>query len=67
MLSLVDTGGLVLLLLGGVAYTLGVVFYVWRKMPYNHAIWHVFVLAGSAFHFFAILLYVIPESPPMII
>jgi len=67
MLSLVDTGGLVLLLLGGVAYTGGVVFYVWRQMPYNHAIWHVFVLAGSALHFFAILLYVIPRSPPLII
>jgi hemolysin III len=67
MLSFVDTGGLVLLLLGGVAYTLGVVFYAWRQMPYNHAVWHVFVLAGSAFHFFAILLYVIPPSPPRII
>jgi len=67
MLSLVDMGGLLLLLLGGVAYTTGVVFYVWRQMPYNHAIWHVFVLAGSALHFFAILLYVIPLSPPLII
>ncbi len=67
MLSFVDTGGLVLLLLGGVAYTIGVVFYAWRQIPYNHAIWHVFVLAGSAFHFFAILLYVIPPSPPRII
>jgi hemolysin III len=67
MLSLVDTGGLVLLLLGGVAYTTGVVFYLWRQMPYNHAIWHVFVLAGSTLHFFAILLYVIPLSPPLII
>ena len=67
ILSLVDTGGLVLLLLGGVAYTIGVVFYVWRKMPYNHAIWHVFVVAGSTLHFFAILLYVIPlNAPPMI-
>ena len=67
MLSLVDTGGLVLLLLGGVAYTTGVVFYLWRQMPYNHAIWHVFVLAGSTLHFFAILLYVIPIGPPLII
>jgi hemolysin III len=67
MLSFVDTGGLVLLLLGWVAYTIGVLFYAWRQMPYNHAVWHVFVLAGSAFHFFAILLYVIPPSPPRII
>lgn len=67
MLSLVDTGGLVLLLLGGVAYTTGVVFYVWRQIPYNHAIWHVFVVAGSTLHFFAIFLYVIPLSPSSII
>jgi hemolysin III len=67
MLSFVDTGGLVLLLLGGVAYTIGVLFYAWRQMPYNHAVWHVFVLAGSAFHFFAILLHVIPPSPPRVI
>lgn len=67
MLSVVDMGGLVLVLLGGVTYTTGVVFYVWRQMPYNHAIWHVFVLAGSALHFFAILLYVIPLSPPLIL
>ena len=67
MLSSVDTGGLVLLLLGGVAYTTGIVFYVWRQLPYNHAIWHVFVLTGSALHFFAVLLYVIPLGPPLII
>jgi hemolysin III len=67
MLFLINTGGLVLLLLGGIAYTTGVVFYVWRQMPYNHAIWHVFVVAGSALHFFAILLYVIPLRPPLIV
>jgi hemolysin III len=56
----VPHGGLVLLLLGGIAYTSGVVFYVWRRLPYHHAIWHAFVLAGSVLHFFAILLYVAP-------
>lgn len=60
MLASVDLGGLVLLLLGGLAYTLGVLFYVWERLPYNHAVWHLFVLAGSVLHFFAILLYVIP-------
>lgn len=55
-------GGLVLLLLGGIAYTSGVVFYVWRRLPYHHAVWHAFVLAGSVFHFFAILLYVAPKG-----
>ncbi len=53
------TGGLALLLAGGLAYTLGVVFFVWRR-PFHHAVWHVFVLSGSICHFFAVLLYVIP-------
>ncbi len=53
-------GGMVLLVLGGLAYTSGVLFYVWRRLPYHHAVWHAFVLAGSVLHFFAILLYVVP-------
>ena len=53
-------GGLVLLALGGIIYSAGVIFYVARKIPYNHAIWHIFVLVGSACHFFAIYLYVEP-------
>jgi hemolysin III len=54
--------GLVLLFLGGIAYTLGVVFYAWRRLPYHHAIWHLFVLAGSACHFSCVLGYVIPPA-----
>ena len=50
--------GMYLLFAGGVAYTLGVVFYLWDRIPFNHAIWHLFVLAGSACHFFAIYYYV---------
>lgn len=60
MLTRVGSGGLALLAAGGLAYTGGVVFYKWRRLPYNHAIWHGFVLAGSALHFFAVLFYVIP-------
>ncbi|KZX70145.1 hemolysin III family protein [Vibrio sp. HI00D65] len=56
----IDMGGLVLLALGGVIYSLGVIFYVAKRIPYNHAIWHLFVLAGCACHFFAIYLYVTP-------
>lgn len=52
--------GLTLLAAGGVIYSLGVVFYVMKRIPYNHAIWHGFVLAGCACHFFAIYLYVDP-------
>src|SRR3954454_6347115 len=53
-------GGMVLLVLGGISYTSGVAFSVGRRLPYHHAVWHAFVLAGSVFHFFAILLYVAP-------
>ena len=60
MLERVATGGLILLAAGGLAYTFGVIFYKWRRLPYNHAIWHGFVLAGAALHFFAVLFYVIP-------
>ena len=59
----VETGGLILLLIGGLFYSLGVIFYVWRQLSYHHAIWHGFVLAGSTFHFFAVLFYVVPEAP----
>ena len=52
--------GLVLMALGGLAYTGGVVFYVWERLRYHHAIWHAFVLAGSVLQYFAVLFYVIP-------
>ncbi len=61
ILSALEPGGLVMLLLGGLAYTGGVVFYAWKKLPYGHAIWHLFVMAGSCCHFFAVLFYVIPR------
>ena len=53
------TGGTVLLLAGGAAYTLGVPFYLWRRLPFHFVLWHAFVLAGSVLHFFAVLLYVV--------
>ncbi|GAK10692.1 hemolysin III family protein [Geomicrobium sp. JCM 19039] len=52
--------GMMLLLAGGIFYTVGTVFYVWRSFPYHHAVWHVFVIAGSAAHFFAVFRYVLP-------
>ncbi|MBN9424243.1 MAG: hemolysin III [Candidatus Accumulibacter sp. 66-26] len=63
MLDRVAPGGLALLAGGGLAYTGGVVFYKWKRLPYNHAIWHLFVLLGSALHFFAVLFYVVPWPP----
>lgn len=64
VLATVPLGCLLLLFLGGVAYTAGVIFFAWERLPYNHAVWHVFVLAGSAFQFFAVLLYVLPSGGP---
>ena len=57
-------GGLTLVLAGGVAYTLGVPFYLWRRLPFHHSVWHVFVLAGSVLQFLAVLLYVLPLVHP---
>lgn len=50
----VNTLGLWLVVAGGITYTLGVVFYLIKRIPFNHAIWHLFVVAGSTCHFFAI-------------
>ena len=57
-------GGLTLIFLGlgGIAYMAGTVFYAWEKLPYHHAIWHLFVVAGSTMHFFSIYHAVIPKS-----
>jgi hemolysin III len=62
LLSSLPRGGLVLLVLGGLAYTAGIAFYAWRRLPFNHSIWHGFVLAGTVLHFFAVLRYVIPAG-----
>ncbi|MCR2820168.1 PAQR family membrane homeostasis protein TrhA [Lederbergia panacisoli] len=50
--------GFALLLTGGLLYSVGAIFYIWRNLPYSHAIWHLFVIAGSAFMYFCILFYV---------
>lgn len=50
-----DTSTIVLLTTGGGLYTLGVVFFLWKKLTYHHAIWHVFVLAAAVCHFVAVL------------
>ncbi|MDP5275606.1 PAQR family membrane homeostasis protein TrhA [Chengkuizengella axinellae] len=52
--------GFIWLVLGGVLYTVGTIFYVWRKFPYHHAVWHLFVVGGSVSHFFAVL-YLLPD------
>lgn len=62
MVATLSFGGMAWVVAGGIVYTLGVIFYAWEKLPYNHAIWHLFVLGGSICHFFAILLYVLPAD-----
>lgn len=46
------------LLIGGLSYTFGVIFYAWKKLPYHHAVWHLFVLGGSISHFFGMLFHI---------
>lgn len=53
-------GAIAWLVAGGLAYTAGILFFLWDHLPFNHAVWHLFVLAGSTCHFFAVLFYVIP-------
>ena len=55
MLAALSTTALALLLIGGVLYTVGVVFHLWSRLPYHNAIWHGFVLTASACHFAAVL------------
>jgi len=57
LLQNVPVSGVSLLLLGGLAYTVGVAFYAMRRLRYAHFIWHLFVLMGTTLHFFAVLLY----------
>ena len=57
MLEALPPGMFQWFLIGGLFYTAGIIFYVCKKIPYNHAIWHLFVLGGSTTHFFAILFY----------
>jgi hemolysin III len=54
-LEKMTTASVVFLLLGGLAYSLGVIFYRWRSLRFSHAIWHLFVLAGTIFHYFSVL------------
>ena len=61
LMAALPLGGLIWIAIGGACYTLGVVFYVTKRIPFNHAIWHLFVLGGSISHFFAMLLYVLPD------
>jgi len=55
MIAVVPLNTIVWLVIGGAVYLTGILFYVWEKVPYNHVIWHVFVMTASIFHFIAVL------------
>lgn len=59
LVSSMAYNGVVLLVLGGIFYSVGSIFFMFRIFPYHHAVWHIFVVIGSALHFFSILLYVV--------
>lgn len=60
MVASIPLGAIIWLAIGGLFYTVGVIFYALQKIPYMHAVWHFFVLGGSICHFFAVLLYLAP-------
>jgi hemolysin III len=62
LLSAVGTPGLLWMAAGGLAYISGIGFYAWRRLPFNHGIWHLFVMAGSICHYVAIYYYVVPRQ-----
>ena len=57
----VPAGGMILLVSGGLLYTVGAALYLFKRIPYHHAIWHVFVLAASMAQYFAVMFYVVPR------
>jgi hemolysin III len=57
MLQMLPRGMIAWLFIGGACYILGIIFYLWKRLPYHHPIWHLFVLAGSLSHFLGILFY----------
>ena len=62
LMGQIPLAGFLWLLAGGLIYSSGVIFYVFRRIPYGHAIWHLFVLAASVCQYFAILFYVLPTK-----
>jgi hemolysin III len=60
LLDNIPLGGLILVAVGGIVYTVGIIFYALKRIRFSHAIWHVFVLGGSVCHYFAVLLYLAP-------
>jgi hemolysin III len=62
LLAALGSTAIALVVAGGVAYSLGVIFFAWNRIPHNHAIFHVFILAGSILHYIAVVMYVVPYT-----
>lgn len=62
LLDALGSTAIALVVAGGVAYSLGVIFFAWERIPHNHAIFHVFILAGSILHYVAVVVYVVPYT-----
>ncbi len=54
LIEVIPFNGLILLVAGGLLYSVGTIFFIWQRLPYHHAIWHMFVLGGSITHYFAV-------------
>lgn len=62
LMARLPPAGLAWLVAGGLAYTVGAIFYALKRLPFAHTVWHLFVLGGSTCHFLAVLLYVVPPG-----
>lgn len=62
LVAALPAGGMKLLVAGGLFYTGGAAFYLWKRLPYHHAIWHLCVLGGSACHWAAVFFHVVPPG-----
>lgn len=60
MILAIPAAGMIWFAAGGLLYTVGVIFYAWKSLPYSHAVWHMFVIFASLCHFFSIFFYVLP-------
>ena len=60
LFAAVPLAGIAWLFAGGLCYTVGVIFFAWKRLPFSHAVWHLFVVAGSICHYCAVLFYVLP-------
>ncbi len=62
LLTLMPPAGLYWFLAGGLSYSLGTIFYMWKSLRYGHAVWHLFVLGGTVCHFFGVYYQILPMS-----